>query len=196
MRRSTSAFAQRSDRRIPGRAGPQRHARCAPRAAMMSSLESGRSGFSSLGILIRPIRRRQRPYAACRSCSWRASDSIVGWFASPCGSAGETNTPIQGISKFFNTQLRGQIIVNTGAPLAKRLTSHVLRRTVATRLAEVLGDDGDRLIKRVGGTRTAASPRSTTDTAMCARCRALVKWANELTSEADVHVFGDVRQVA
>ena len=60
-------------------------------------------------------------------------------------------TPIQGISKFFSTQLRDQIIANTGAPLSKHLTSHVLRRTVATRLAEVLGDEGDKLIKRVLG---------------------------------------------
>ena len=39
------------------------------------------------------------------------------------------STPIQRISKFFNTQLRDQIIANTGAPVSKHLTSHVLRRT-------------------------------------------------------------------
>ena len=61
------------------------------------------------------------------------------------------NTPIQGISKFFNTQLRGQIIATTGAALSKHITSHVLRRTVATRLAELLGEEGDKLIKRVLG---------------------------------------------
>jgi integrase len=33
----------------------------------------------------------------------------------------------------------------------KHITSHVLRRTVATRLAELLGEEGDKLIKRVLG---------------------------------------------
>jgi len=32
--------------------------------------------------------------------------------------------PIRGISKFYRTQLRDQIIANTGAPLSKHLTSH------------------------------------------------------------------------
>jgi integrase len=39
--------------------------------------------------------------------------------------------PIQGISKFFSTRLRAQIIANTGSPLSKKITSHTLRRTVA-----------------------------------------------------------------
>jgi hypothetical protein len=33
--------------------------------------------------------------------------------------------------------VRGQIIATTGAPLSKLITSHVLRRTVAARLAEL-----------------------------------------------------------
>ncbi|RPH56943.1 MAG: hypothetical protein EHM89_14665 [Acidobacteria bacterium] len=71
--------------------------------------------------------------------------------ASPHSRASGRSTPIQGISKFFNTQLRGQIIATTGAALSKHITSHVLRRTVATRLAELLGEEGDKLIKRVLG---------------------------------------------
>ncbi len=99
--------------------------------------------------------------------------------------------PIRGISKFYRTQLRDQIIANTGAPLSKHLTSHVLRRTVATRLAELLGDQGDKLIKRVLG----HSDRSVT--AIYNRYgyvremrRALEAWAAELLSNADVRVFG------
>jgi integrase len=108
------------------------------------------------------------------------------------------STPIQGISKFFNTQLRDQIIANTGAPLSKHLTSHVLRRTVATRLAEVLGDEGDKLIKRVlghsDGSVTAIYNRYGYVREMR---RALAKWASELTSDAEVQVFGaDARQAA
>jgi integrase len=59
--------------------------------------------------------------------------------------------PIRGVSKFFNTRLRNQIIANTGAPLEKKLTSHVLRRTAATLLGEILGHDGEKLIKRILG---------------------------------------------
>ena len=107
------------------------------------------------------------------------------------------SAPIQGISKFFNTQLRNQIIANTGAPLAKRLTSHVLSRTVATRLAEALGDEGDKLIKRVlghsDGSVTAIYNRYGYVREMR---RALVKWANELTSVTDARVFGEIRHVA
>lgn len=99
--------------------------------------------------------------------------------------------PIQGISKFFNTQLRDQIIANTGAPLAKHLTSHVLRRTVATRLAEVLGDEGDKLIKRVlghsDGSVTAIYNRYGYVREMR---RALIKWADELTTDTQVRAFG------
>jgi Domain of unknown function (DUF5615)/Phage integrase family len=38
-----------------------------------------------------------------------------------------------------------------GSRLSKEFTSHDLRRTVATRLAEALGDEGDKLVKRVLG---------------------------------------------
>lgn len=101
------------------------------------------------------------------------------------------STPIQGISKFYATRLRDQLIANTGSPLSKHLTSHVLRRTVATRLAEVLGDEGDKLIKRVlghsDGGVTAIYNRYGYVREMR---RALVKWATELTTETDVKAFG------
>jgi integrase len=59
--------------------------------------------------------------------------------------------PIQGISKYYNTRLADAIIAINGGGLSKHLTSHALRRTVATRLAETLGDEGDKLVKRVLG---------------------------------------------
>lgn len=60
-------------------------------------------------------------------------------------------TLISGISKYYRTRLRNAIIANTGSALEKQFTSHDLRRTVATRLAEALGEEGDKLIKRVLG---------------------------------------------
>ncbi len=87
--------------------------------------------------------------------------------------------------------MRDQIIANTGAPLSKHLTSHVLRRTVATRLAELLGDQGDKLIKRVlghsDGSVTAIYNRYGYVREMR---RALEAWATELLSDGDVGVFG------
>jgi integrase len=99
--------------------------------------------------------------------------------------------PIRGISKFYRTQLRDQIIANTGATLSKHLTSEVLRRTVATRLAELLGDQCDKLIKRVfghsNGSVTAIYNRYGHLREMR---RALEAWATELLSNADLGVFG------
>lgn len=59
--------------------------------------------------------------------------------------------PIQGVAKYYNTRLADAIMALTGARFAKDFTSHDLRRTVATRLAEALGDQGDKLVKRVLG---------------------------------------------
>lgn len=52
-------------------------------------------------------------------------------------------TPISGILKYYRTRLRNAIIANTGSALSKEFTSHDLRRTVATRLAEALGENGE-----------------------------------------------------
>jgi integrase len=93
--------------------------------------------------------------------------------------------PIVGVSKFFRTRLRDQIIANTGSAFTKPLTSRVLRRTVATRLAEQLGDEGDKLIKRVlghsDGSVTAIYNRYGYVREMR---RALETWANESTSNS------------
>jgi integrase len=94
--------------------------------------------------------------------------------------------PIKGVAKFFKSRLSDQIRANTGAALSKRLTSHALRRTVATRLAELLGDEGDKLVKRVlghsDGSVTAIYNRYGYVREMR---RALELWANELTSKGD-----------
>ena len=58
--------------------------------------------------------------------------------------------PLRGIPKFFRTRLQDEILAQSGERLP-HFTSHALRRTVATRLAESLGDSGDKLIKRVLG---------------------------------------------
>jgi integrase len=105
--------------------------------------------------------------------------------------------PIQGISKFFKTRLRAQIIANTGSAIPKKITSHTLRRTVATRIAEVLGDEGDKLIKRVlghsDGSVTAIYNRYGYVREMR---RALEAWATELLSDAEVGVFGSAGKPA
>src|SRR6185437_8721609 len=98
-------------------------------------------------------------------------------------------TPISGISKFYRTRLKNAIIANTGGSLAKEFTSHDLRRTVATRLAEALGEEGEKLVKRVlghsDGSVTAIYNRYAYVREM--RC-ALERWANELTTAVSAGV--------
>jgi integrase len=105
--------------------------------------------------------------------------------------------PIQGIAKFFNTRLKAQIIANTGSAIAKKITSHTLRRTVATRFAEILGDEGDKLIKRVlghsDGSVTAIYNRYGYVREMR---RALEAWAAELLSATEVEAFGSTTKLA
>ena len=97
--------------------------------------------------------------------------------------------PICGVAKFFKTCLVNQMIANTGSSSGKHLTSHALRRTVATRLAEQLGDEGDKLVKRVlghsDGSVTAIYNRYAYVREMR---RALEVWANELTALDGAHV--------
>lgn len=93
------------------------------------------------------------------------------------------SVPIQGIAKFYKTRLQAQILANTGARFPKRLTTQTIRRTVATMLAEQLGDEGDKLIKRVlghsDGSVTAIYNRYGYVREMR---RILEKWANDLTA--------------
>jgi len=88
---------------------------------------------------------------------------------------------IQGVPKFFRSRLKDAILAVTGEKFAKQFRSHDLRRTVATRMAESLGDEGDKLIKRVlghsDGSVTAIYNRYGYVREMR---RALEQWAEEL----------------
>jgi integrase len=90
--------------------------------------------------------------------------------------------PIQGVPKFYRTRFPEAILAITGEKFPKKFTSHDLRRTVATRLAETLGDEGDKLVKRVlghsDGSVTAIYNRYGYVREMR---RALEMWANDLT---------------
>jgi integrase len=90
--------------------------------------------------------------------------------------------PIQGVSKYFKSRLADAILAATGVKFSKEFTSHDLRRTVATRLAESLGDQRDKLVKRVlghsDGSVTAIYNRYGYVREMR---RALEQWANDLT---------------
>jgi len=94
------------------------------------------------------------------------------------------DTHIQSVSKYYRTRLRDAIIAQTGAAFSKKLTSHALRRTVATRIAEALGEQGDKLVKRVlghsDGSVTALYNRYAYVREMR---RVLENWANDLRAD-------------
>ncbi|MGH8138134.1 MAG: tyrosine-type recombinase/integrase [Steroidobacteraceae bacterium] len=91
-------------------------------------------------------------------------------------------TPISGISKYYRTRLQSAIIANTGGKLAKEFTSHDLRRTVATRLAEALSEQGEKLVKRVLGHSDGSVTAIYNRYAYVREMRiALENWATELT---------------
>lgn len=91
--------------------------------------------------------------------------------------------PIRGIAKYYNTRLANAIIAITGDRLAKEFTSHDLRRTVATRLAETLGDQGDKLVKRVLGHSDGSVTAIYNRYAYVREMRRVLElWANDLTA--------------
>ena len=80
----------------------------------------------------------------------------------------------------------------------KKFSSHDLRRTVATRLAESLGDAGDKLVKRVlghsDGSVTAIYNRYGYVKEMR---KALEQWANDLTNTpSPQHAPGPLARLA
>jgi len=89
------------------------------------------------------------------------------------------------MSKFYRTRLQDAIIAINGAPIPKRITSQTLRRTVATGIVEILGYQGEKLVKRVlghsEGSVTAIYNRYGYVREMR---RALGLWAGKLTSAA------------
>ncbi|MGH8317595.1 MAG: tyrosine-type recombinase/integrase [Steroidobacteraceae bacterium] len=88
----------------------------------------------------------------------------------------------QAMEIIFRTRLPDAILALTGEKFAKQFTAHDLRRTVAMRLAESLGDAGDKLVKRVlghsDGSVTAIYNRYGYVKEMR---KALEQWANDLT---------------
>jgi len=93
--------------------------------------------------------------------------------------------PIKGISKYYNTRLVDAIIALTGARFSKAFTSHDLRRTVATRLAEKLGDQGDKLVKRVLGHADGSVTAIYNRYAYVKEMRRLLEiWAKDLISRS------------
>src|SRR6185437_1871623 len=100
-------------------------------------------------------------------------------------SSTDGRAPIQGVPKYFRTRLPDAILAVTGEKFAKKFSSHDLGRTVATRLAESLGDAGDKLVKRVlghsDGSVTAIYNRYGYVKEMR---KALEQWASDLTNTA------------
>jgi len=112
-------------------------------------------------------------------------------------SSTDGRAPIQGVPKYFRTRLPDAILAVTGEKFAKKFSSHDLRRTVATRLAESLGDAGDKLVKRVlghsDGSVTAIYNRYGYVKAMR---KALEQWANDLTNTAPEHPSAPLARLA
>jgi integrase len=91
--------------------------------------------------------------------------------------------PIQGIPKYFRTRLRDAMMALTGVKFSKSFSSHDLRRTVATRLAEVLGDQGDKLVKRVLGHSDGSVTAIYNRYAYVREMRCVLEvWASDLTA--------------
>lgn len=98
-------------------------------------------------------------------------------------SSTDGSVPIQGVAKYYRTRLADAIIAITGAKFPKKLTSHVNRRTVATRIAEVLGDEGDKLVKRVLGHADRSVTAVYNRYAYVKEMRRVLEtWANDLTA--------------
>jgi len=113
-------------------------------------------------------------------------------------SSTDGRAPIQGVPKYFRTRLPDAILAVTGEKFAKKFSSHDLRRTVATRLAESLGDAGDKLVKRVlghsDGSVTAIYNRYGYVKEMR---KALEQWANDVTNApAPEHPLGPLPRLS
>lgn len=102
-------------------------------------------------------------------------------------SSTDGRVPIQGFSKYYRTRLAAAIVANTGERFPKKLTTQVIRRTVATRLAEVLGDEGDKLVRRVLGHADGTVTKIYNRYGYVREMRRVLElWANELTGNSSV----------
>ena len=89
--------------------------------------------------------------------------------------------PVKGIGKFYRTRLMREIIAERGEAFVEPFTSHDLRRTVATRLAEALGFGGEQLIRRVLGHSDGSVTAIYNRYGYVREMRACLEgWANEL----------------
>jgi integrase len=92
--------------------------------------------------------------------------------------------PIRGLAKFYKVRLPRAILAKNGTALSASFTSHDLRRSAVTHIAESLGIGGEPLIKRLlghaDGSVTAIYNRYRYLREMRA---ALEAWAGELTRD-------------
>lgn len=100
--------------------------------------------------------------------------------------------PIVGVAKFYKTRLYDAIIAINGEPIPKRITTQTIRRTVASGIADILGFEGEKLVKRVlGHADTSVTAIYNQYGYVREMRRALDQWADKLTSpepvRADVH---------
>jgi Phage integrase family len=94
---------------------------------------------------------------------------------------GKGAIPVKGIGKFYRTRLVREIIADRGEAFIQPFTSHDLRRTVATRLAEALGFGGEQLIRRVLGHSDGSVTAVYNRYGYVREMRACLEaWANEL----------------
>ena len=98
-------------------------------------------------------------------------------------SNGKGAIPVKGIGKFYRTRLIREIIADRGEAFVEPFTSHDLRRTVATRLAEALGFGGEQLIRRVLGHSDGSVTAIYNRYGYVREMRTCLEgWANELLS--------------
>jgi integrase len=105
-------------------------------------------------------------------------------------------SPLSGWSK-AQKRMMDAIYANTGA-LPKPWNPHDIRRTVATRIAEALGEVGDKLVKRVLGHADQEVTAIYNRYAYVKEMRhVLTQWANELlATEKMYYVCGEPANVA
>ncbi len=94
---------------------------------------------------------------------------------------------MKGIGELCRTRLVREIIADCGEEFIQPFTSHDLRRTVATRLAEALGFGGEQLIRRVLGHSDGSVAAIYNRYGYVREIRACLEgWANELLGLSNI----------
>ena len=95
----------------------------------------------------------------------------------------EGEKPIRGLAKFYQTRLPRAILNQTGAVISP-FTSHDLRRSVASRVAESLGIGGEPLLRRLLGHADSSVSAIYNHYGYLKEMRAALEaWARELTRD-------------